>query len=403
MGIRLFSAMATILLTVHGTAPRASAVVNLVLAPATQNVAAGTPVDVGLLAVSDDDTDNVFTALDVVLSWDPTLLELREVLDNGSHSWNFMFGLLPDPGDGLNDSLLDGDALFQAASFSQATATAEGILIATFRFTAVADTPLTSIVIEPMRGEHSESRVLRPGAVNVTGSLGTANVTITSEASLSVEDWALPAGRTAKVIVSGAVAGASTFGVEIILEIVSRTGNQGTVTFTESPPADIIQAGDPWPNDGIFSAFDADSLGFSVTLNASVDGDGSFVGASTTYAGPLSSFPVTVSNNARGVWDFRLSTSVNDSSSQWKNLATALHHGTVTIVDLDDGNGDGFIDIGDFAEFQVCYTGDVGPIVPPAYPLAPALRCIVYDMDNDGDIDTDDYAAYEEVMFGPIP
>ena len=401
----LVSAIATAACLLSTGASPALAAVDLVFRPEPQTVPVGTRVDLGLYAVSDDGTDQTFSALDVVMTWDPTMLELVEVIDNGPHPWNFMFGFLPDSElDGLNDSTDDGDALFQAASFSRATVDAEGVLVATFRFAALAYTPATHVVIEPSLGTYSETQVLDPPAVDVTGALGSAGLTLVSDASLSVSDVSLVAGRTAMIVASGEIAGAETVGVTILLELMPREGATGTVEFTPSPPIDIVQLDDPWPGVGSFSAFDTDPIPVgtgSAIRNGSVDYDGAAVPSPVTYAGSLAGFPVVASSDAGGVWDIRLALE-DGSLSSWEGLITGMHHGTLILVELGDGNGDGSTDARDFSELQACYTGIAGPVDPPAYPEAPELRCNVYDFDGDGDIDGDDYADFYAAMFGPV-
>ncbi len=161
-------------------------------------------------------------------------------------------------------------------------------------------------------------------------------------AELSVANLAMTPASTAVVIVSGAVNNESTFGVEILVELVPRAGAIGTVTFTSAPPTDITQAGDPWPTFGTFSGLDTDVSG-SPLLNGSVDDSGAnadFV----TYSGPLSSFPVVADASANGVWDVVLATSVADS--RWTGLTNVLIAGTITVgpagcsidADCDDGS-----------------------------------------------------------------
>lgn len=113
----------------YGAGSRTLAAVDLLLRPEPQTVTVGEQVGIGLFAVSDDGTDQSFSAMDVIFTWDPTALEFVEAINPGTHSW-FLYGLLPDGElDGLNDSFLDGNALFQAASFSEATATADGLRV----------------------------------------------------------------------------------------------------------------------------------------------------------------------------------------------------------------------------------------------------------------------------------
>lgn len=153
---------------------------------------------------------------------------------------------------------------------------------------------------------------------------------VLANASLTAADLNLAQGATGELVVTGAIAGDSTFGVTIVAEVVTRPGNSGTVSFTLSPPSDIAQLGDPWPGAGTFNVFDTDSPGFSATLNASIDDDGSFLGAPVTFAGPLTGFGVVASGDAAGVWDVQLSTIAQDST--WEGVTTLLTSGTVTVL-----------------------------------------------------------------------
>jgi hypothetical protein len=160
-------------------------------------------------------------------------------------------------------------------------------------------------------------------------------------ADLSVGDVTMPPGATANVVVSGSIAGETTYGVTVLIEIVSRGGNTGTVTFTPAPPVDVSQAGDAWPAAGTFTPFDTDSPGFSATLNGSVDDDGVFLGAAVSYTGPLSTFPVVASSDASGVWDIVLTTSSGNAA--WENVTTTRTPGTLTVTSADcfvDGDCD---------------------------------------------------------------
>ncbi|UCC30741.1 MAG: hypothetical protein JSU86_00390 [Phycisphaerales bacterium] len=412
----LAGALAAIATVVSSAGPHARAAVDLELRAERETFGVGSVVDVGLYAVSDEGT--VFSGLDVLITWDPAVLGLSEpAIDNGPHDWSFVFGFLSDEQlDRLNADcgedvfcdpytslpFNDGDAMFQAASFSSATATAEGVLVATFRFNALSETPLTEIaIVDTLGGQHSVTRVLQPGGMEVTGNLSGASITILGMAALSVWDLSAPAGRIQAVVVSGTVSDRPTFGVEIVAELVARPGNTGTVTFTEAPPVDILQVGDPWPMAGVFTPFDTD-LSSSPDRNGSIDDSGSWVPVPVTFSGALTVFPVVTSADAQGVWDMRLSTSYG-TSSFWQELDTTLRDGTLTIVELGNGNGDAAIDMFDFSEFQLCFTGRLDPIDPPAYGLTPGLSCGVYDFDDDGDIDDYDYAAFQDVALGPAP
>lgn len=147
--------------------------------------------------------------------------------------------------------------------------------------------------------------------------------------ALFVGDLTLTAGGVGQIQVFGEVSDASTFGVEILVEILPRAGNRGTVIFTPSPPPDIVPRDDPWPDAGTFTAFDTDSPGFSLGLNGAVYDNGTFLAAPVTYAGTLVDIPVVTGIDASGVWDVVLSTSVRDSS--WEGLDTTLTPGTITV------------------------------------------------------------------------
>jgi hypothetical protein len=148
-------------------------------------------------------------------------------------------------------------------------------------------------------------------------------------ATLTVLPVSLDPGAVAPVIVTWTTSDESTFGVTILVQLVPRPGNVGTVTFTPAPPSDIGLAGDPWPGVGTFTTFDTDLTG-SDLLNGSVDDNGTFLAEPLTYAGLLTGFPITASLNASGTWDVFLSTTAGDS--QWEGLATTLTPGTVTVV-----------------------------------------------------------------------
>ena len=111
-------------------------------------------------------------------------------------------------------------------------------------------------------------------------------------AELSVTSLAMRPDSTTTVVVSGDIAGESTFGVTILVELVAQGGNTGTLEFTPALPVDIVQLGDPWPGLGTFSPFDTDPGGTnSPVLNGSID-DGGSVPAPVTYSGSLTGFPV---------------------------------------------------------------------------------------------------------------
>ncbi len=166
-------------------------------------------------------------------------------------------------------------------------------------------------------------------------------------ADLSVADVVISPGATATVVVSGTIAGESTYAVNVFVELVPRAGATGTIVFTPEPPVDISYLGDPWPPPlgGLFSKYDTLST-FSSTHNGSIDDNGTLEPAATTYSGFLSGFPVQASADATGVWDVTLTTS-GAPPSNWEGVATTPLDGVITICgdgvtdppeECDDGN-----------------------------------------------------------------
>jgi len=187
-------------------------------------------------------------------------------------------------------------------------------------------------------------------------------------AELSVADLKMPPRGRARVVVSGAIDGQSTYGTTIMLELVGRPGSSGRVEFTpvlaagsavqpaitilrkageiaevrvakvDAADMDVVQLQDPWPERGTFSPFDTDGTGSSA-LNGSVDDDGTFTPAPVSFTGPLASFPVRASADAGGVWDVTLTTSRGDSG--WEGVPTTLLAGTITVsADACSSNAD---------------------------------------------------------------
>ena len=176
--------------------PCALAEVDLVLWPDPATVAVGETVDVGLYAVSDDGSDQEMSGLSVVMTWNANALELESDLRNGPYTWSFSGFLGDSQADGLNNSFLDGNAFYQAVgNFTiPAVATAEGLLVTTFRFKARAKKAVATIVIEPELGSFSKTKVFQFNAINVDikGTLGTADIMIIGVVP-TISQWGLVA------------------------------------------------------------------------------------------------------------------------------------------------------------------------------------------------------------------
>jgi hypothetical protein len=378
--------------------PTVCGAVDLELRPARNTVAKGEIVELGLYAIANGGENEGISGLDVLLNWDPATLELQgNPLNNPAHPW-LLAGFLDDQGaDGMNTSLLDGNAMFQAvSSFGQpALATPEGFLITTFQFSALERSPLSEVRIAPAYGDYSRTQVLKFGAINenILGAMGGASIAIAESTQIWVSKITMLPGRTATVRTSGEIAGEATFGVTLLLEIAPRVGAGGTVTFTPSPPVDLTEAGDPWPNAGLFSAYDTD-LASSVMRNGSISDNGTFVATPLLYFGPLLDCPVTASADSVGTWDVRFFE--EGLQSGWEGIPTPQTIGSIRIVSLGDVDGNHEVDLSDFAEMEGCWQGpdDVSEAESEA-----ALSCGVFDADGDGDIDLADFAEFG-VVFG---
>jgi hypothetical protein len=388
-----------------GMTIRAAASVDLRLQPRSSVFGREQTVPIDLIARADDGGNEAVSGLSVVLSWDASILELTGFANNPAYSWLFS-GFLDDAeADGLNDSLADGDAFFQAAGQFTVPAVIppEGFTITTLMFQALSGAECTEVQIEPSAGAYSRTEIFRFGVISedITGSLGAAKLRIVDGARLWVPQTAAPRGGTSEVVVYGQIGGQSTYGVTIMAELVPSTGSVGSLVFTPAPPVDIHQVGDPWPGAGLYTAFDTDGDGTSSPLlNGSVDDNGTYRPSALVYWGPLTALPIVAGPQAAGTWEVRLQTAVG--ASGWEGLETELAHGTLQVVDRGDGNASQTIDLRDFSELQRCYTGSYElPARPPLYSTEPWMRCPVYDFDADGDIGDADYAAFHAAMEGP--
>ena len=163
-----------------------------------QTVESGETVEIGLYAVSDDDTDQPFLGIQAVFAWDPTALQFQGKIDNGPYSWSPSW--FPDDSDleGLNADCgsdvfcdpysstpyNDGDAYY--AAFGQFApnpppyATPEGLLVTTLVFTAGTVTPATELRVLESVGVASTTVMYADehGTQIVTGELGSLTISI---------------------------------------------------------------------------------------------------------------------------------------------------------------------------------------------------------------------------------
>lgn len=169
--------------------------VNLEFRPTSQTVAVGATVFVGVYAVPADGLDQSVGLVGVGLTWDSTALTLVGHDEVGAVSW--ATAGFPSVGGGVNDSLLDGEAYFQAViAFGglPVTATPAGILVTTLQFTALpSSSGLTAInmvaCVRSICTTVLDNHPLAAGVTDVTGSLGSAeSVTVTCASPTDCDD-----------------------------------------------------------------------------------------------------------------------------------------------------------------------------------------------------------------------
>lgn len=169
-------------LPVLSTAPLAIANVNLMLQPVPQTCGSRY-LEIELYAIADGSAPESIAAMDVILTWDPTLLQLRGISGDAGCPYGWLFSGFPgDVGlDGLNDTWADGDALYEALGQlgAPAYATPAGLLVTTFRFRTQRVGVPTEVAMPGSAGMYTVTAVYSgavPGLV-VTGRLEAASLT----------------------------------------------------------------------------------------------------------------------------------------------------------------------------------------------------------------------------------
>jgi hypothetical protein len=163
----------------------AGAEINLEFRPISVDAVAGDVVELALYAVSDDETDQPFAALDLAFTWDPAHLGLLGKDDTGSAPKLFSGFPVDDPF-GLNEEVppQDGDGLYSAFALlgMPIDATPEGTLVTTLQFRALLRTPGTVVEMIRIDEDPRHPTVVWDGRLPnnpVTGDIGQAVVRIT--------------------------------------------------------------------------------------------------------------------------------------------------------------------------------------------------------------------------------
>ncbi len=163
---------------------RVQADVDLLFDPPSQTIFLNVNdlVEVNLVAHSADGSPQAINAIDMILDWDPDVLELLGADDaNAGYAW-FISGFLNDPDD-INDGtseppigvpMNDGDAIFTALADvdNPATTGPDDLIIVTLQFRALQISPGTEVSFTPFLGEYGETRVFGEGIQNnITGDI----------------------------------------------------------------------------------------------------------------------------------------------------------------------------------------------------------------------------------------
>ena len=165
-----------LLVTLLLAAP-AHADIDLEWRPLTPTVAVGETAGLGLYAVSDSGENQLFSAVQVIMTWEIDYLRLTGTDETGGVGL-FSSGFPLYDAFGLNEASppADGDALWVglAAPGSTLPAAPEGSLLTTILFEALAATPGTPVEMQPSGGNPvGYTRVIGevPG-LDVLGTIG---------------------------------------------------------------------------------------------------------------------------------------------------------------------------------------------------------------------------------------
>ncbi len=182
----MFRQAAVIVIGSIGWAVPALANINLEFRPPSQNVVTGNTANIGLYAVSDDETDQLLMSAQVIIAWDPSFLQLLGIDHTGAVPLESSEFPANDPFN-LNEVVppQDGDGLYVALAplGDPVAATPEGTLLTTFQFLTLAETPQTAVDILECAGDPEGHTIVYDGTVpnlDVTGTLTGAIVVIVS-------------------------------------------------------------------------------------------------------------------------------------------------------------------------------------------------------------------------------
>jgi hypothetical protein len=168
--------------------------VNLELRPVAEPCASG-HLAVALYAVSDSPGNQAMSGLDVILSWDSTLLQLSNIDNTVVYPYQWLFsGFLDDSQlDGLNNTWNDGNAMYEAlGQLGQPVyATPSGLLVTQLVFRKLRVGIPTVVSLLPSYGQYSHTMVydgIIPGNA-ITGTLTSASLTPSTRGDLNCDSF----------------------------------------------------------------------------------------------------------------------------------------------------------------------------------------------------------------------
>ena len=371
--------------------------VNLELRPVQETVRVGDVLEVGLHAVSDDETDQMVRGMQVILQWDPAYLGLDEtqpLIASGPYPW-LLSGFFDDSSrDGLNDTWDDGDAYYQAAGNFQspAWATTEGLLVTTFRFNALTPTLATDMAILPTLGQYTITQVLGEAVgEDVTGTLGTATTTVEPAVDWGMLTLEIPSGMCG-------VQPGDTIAVSVQVSDLSQpiNGAQMLINFDDS----VLSFNSAAAGDGVGSPWDVAAMVFSEVEDAVVtvalvltggqsDEDAVVARVEFVYLQDATPMVGTVQLLAQ---DPPLLTKLTESGTA---LTVIPELGDVLLIAArGDTDVDGDIDLQDFDALASCLDG-------PGVTYSDSLECCRVDHEPDDDVDLIDFSEFQVSFTGP--
>jgi hypothetical protein len=170
--------------------------INLELRPVASTVEERKLVHIGIYAVSDSAANQQFSTLSIIFSWDPAVMCLQALDAAGGPSGSFSFPFPDNSGNNEVRPPQDGGGMivgFATPLGTSFTATPAGTLLRTLVFEAEEPTAApTSVQIQPSGGSvfTLQTQVLAGAGTDVTGTLGSASITIT-DVSNAVESCRL--------------------------------------------------------------------------------------------------------------------------------------------------------------------------------------------------------------------